>query len=219
LVSSYLGRGMRLKPNLLGMIGAIFALASLALPWWTVIAGLYGPLVPGSAYTNGSKQVSLFPFHVGVSADNDANILDTLFSIEHVSTSVNLNIWYGWAALVFMVIGSISAMAGSILSNGKRMLIGGGALMLLAIILFVAGLQSELSQTAVIASFPKMGLFSSGSFMWQGNYFEARYNSYLSLGFWIALLGVVLILVASRYRVWPRIGERPLEKTEISQTD
>lgn len=208
-----------MKPNLLGMIGVIFALTSLALPWWTVNAGLYGPLVPGSAYTHGSKQVSLFPFQVSVSADNDANILDTLFSIEHVSTSVNMNIWYGWAALVLMVIGSILGMAGSLLSNGKRMLVGGGALVLLAIMIFVVGLQSELSQTLAIASFPKVGLFSSGSFMWIGNYFTARYNSYLSLGFLMALDAATYMLVASRFRVWPGLKEQPLKETEIAHVD
>jgi hypothetical protein len=120
--------------------------------------------------------------------------------------------------LPFVIVGGIIGMAGCILSDRKKLLTSSGILVLSSLVVFAVGLLSELSQITLVAGFPMVGLFSSGSTMWN-SYWTIRYTTYLSYGFWMALLGAVLMLAASRYRLWPRIKERPLEKTEISQVD
>jgi hypothetical protein len=139
-----------MKLNYIGIVGAIIAFVSIALPWWTESAG-------GLSY-----DLKLY----------DAGIL-----------GATLNYWYGWVALLFVVLGGVLGLAGSVMSNGKRIVMGGGMLALIAIIIFPVGFQMDLMRLNATIS-----IFNSGTV-----------SAYLSYGFWLALVAAIIMLVAMRY--------------------
>ncbi|MGA3192412.1 MAG: hypothetical protein ABSD73_07845 [Candidatus Bathyarchaeia archaeon] len=139
-----------MKLNYIGIVGAIIAFVSIALPWWTESAG-------GLSY-----DLKLY----------DAGIL-----------GATLNYWYGWVALLFVVLGGVLGLAGSVMSNGKRIVMGGGILALIAIIIFPVGFQMDLMRLNATIS-----IFNSGTV-----------SAYLSYGFWLALVAAIIMLVAMRY--------------------
>ncbi|MEM0007007.1 MAG: hypothetical protein QXR89_01905 [Candidatus Bathyarchaeia archaeon] len=184
-----------MKVNYVGIIGGILAFISLALPWWTmnmsISAGGEIP-IPGPY----SVDISIYPYKGTVSA--------SIMGIP-ISMDISINVWYGWAALVLVVVGGILGILGSIISGNKVMLVVGGILALLSIIIFAAGLQIELSQgmsippptgTGTPLQLPALGLFSSGSFVLMD--VPVNYSTYLSFGFWIALIAAILMFVAMR---------------------
>ena len=147
-----------MKPNYIGIVGGILAFISLVLPWWTVLASVLGITVSVDLYL---YQVSGLGTTIGVSIEQS---------------------WYMWAALVLVIVAGLLGIVGSI-KYGKQLLVGGGALVLLSIIIFAAGLQIQLSGEGA-----PFGLFSFGE----------GYSTYLSFGFWLALVAAVVMFVASR---------------------
>jgi hypothetical protein len=139
-----------MKLNYVGIVGAIIAFISIALPWWTVsVLGATG---------------NWYLYNAG-------------------DYGAGLNLWYNWVALLLIILGGVVGLAGSTMLNGKKMLIGGGLLALLSIIIFAAGLQMDLSSHNAL-----VGIFSTGT-----------YSTYLSYGFWLALVAAIIMLVAMRY--------------------
>lgn len=110
-----------------------------------------------------------------------------------VSDTVAMDLWFGRAALALIVIAGIVGIVGSLIIGkiGKVILVVAGILALLSIIIFAAGLQGELSEGAVVAGFPEVGLFSSGSFM------GLDYVAYLCVGFWVALAAAIIAFISS----------------------
>lgn len=150
------------------------AFVSLALPWW--VMAMSGSLLSVSISWN----VSIYPYQVTT-------------SYSGMMTAVSINLWYGTAALVLVLIGGLLGLVGSLVQRTRMILVIGGLLALLSIIIFAVGLGAELSNKPVVTGYPIVGLFSSGDF---GGYFS--YTTYLSFGFWLALVAAVLMLVASR---------------------
>ncbi|MFX1538017.1 MAG: hypothetical protein ACFFDI_27805 [Promethearchaeota archaeon] len=113
-----------------------------------------------------------------------------------MSTSVAMNLWYGSAALALIVIVGIAAIVGSLIigKNGKMILIVAGILALLSIVIFAAGLHGELSNAPVLSDYPTVGLFSSGS--WDYLSVSMEYSSYLTFGFWLALVAAILAFIS-----------------------
>lgn len=97
-------------------------------------------------------------------------------------TAPNLNMWYAWAALGIIVISGILLIVGSVTSMGKKLLVGGGVLALISIIIFAVGLQMDLSDLFS----GTVGLFSAPS----------PASAYLTFGFWLALVAMILAFVA-----------------------
>jgi len=93
---------------------------------------------------------------------------------------LNLNIWYGWVALLFVLLSGLLGLAGSMMPNGKKILLGGGILALMAIIIFPIGFQMDL--TRLDAPF---GIFSSGT--------------YPTYGFLLELLAAIIMFLAMLY--------------------
>jgi hypothetical protein len=177
-------RKRHLKQNVIGIVGGIIALISLALPWWTMTAST-------SAYFfNYSGTASIYPYQATA-------------NYAGVSAAVNINIWYGWAALILVVFGGLMGIIGSIARNARTILVAGGLLALLSIIVFAVGLQNALSSTVVLTGYPIVGLFSSGSLSGYANY-----STYLSYGFWLALVAAITMLVASLKK--PEVIAAPL---------
>ena len=158
-----------MKTNVLGFIGGVLAFISMVLPWWSM---------------------TLSDSALGVSYSESVYTYQATVSGMGFSSTVNLNLWYGWTALVLLILAGMLGIAGSLFTKGKGLMIIGGLLALLSIIIFAVGLQSQLSQP-LATGFPQVNLFSSGS------YESVNYVTYLSYGFWIALVSAILLFVAS----------------------
>jgi hypothetical protein len=160
---------------MVGFAGAVIALVSLVLPWWTMT------LVPGRTLMgyHGVREVSIYVYKATTTGGG--------------SVAVSIGLWYGWVTLVLAVIGGLLGVAGSVRKNSRVVLFAGGLLKVLSVTIFAAGLQSELSKSTVIAGYPIVGLFSSGS----GFLGYVSYTSYLSFGFWLTLAAAIVMLVTS----------------------
>lgn len=154
-----------MKLNIIGIVGAIIAFVSIALPWWTVSVS--------AEFTSGTGNWYLY----------NAGAYGT-----------GLSLWYDWVALLFVILGGIIALAGSIMENVKKLLIGGGILSLLSIIIFAVGLQLDLSSHTSSELGISLNVFSSGSFS-----YGFSYSTYLSFGFWLALVAAIIMFVAMLY--------------------
>jgi len=163
-----------LRPNYIGILGAIIAFISLALPWWTL---------------------TLSSTIAGISTSLDANLY--LYQIANNVTGFTLaNTWYAWGALILVIIAALLALTGSVIEKGRMMLIGGGALTILAIIIFAVGLMMDLSGSVGIIG---LGLFSSGSISY-GEFGSMAFSTYLSYGFWLALVAAITMFAASAWK-------------------
>jgi len=166
-----------LKLNYIGIVAAVLAFISLALPWWTMSIS---STAMGMTY---SAEYSVYTYQVRASAMG-------------ISQTVDYPLWYGWAALALVALAGISGIVGSVMiDKGKMVLIVSGVLALLSIIIFAVGLQSELSNAAVTPGTPTVGLFSSDSYSPMGG-FSMDYSTYLSFGFWLALVAAILAFVS-----------------------
>jgi hypothetical protein len=166
---------MRTKLNIVGIIGGIIAFVSLFFPWWTMT------LSETVSLTSVSETISIYPYRI-------ATIVQ-LTSGSFATTQVD--IWYGWVALVLVVIGGLLGLAGSIKQKTKGPVMAGGILTLLAVIIFVVGLQNDLSNSAVLSRWPAISLFGSGTFG------ILNYSAYLDFGLWLALAAAIIMLAAS----------------------
>lgn len=162
-----------MKPRYLGIAGAIIALIGLALPWWTMT-------------------VSASAMGVSYSADVSIYTYQATESVMGTSAAFSINLWYAWTALALVIVGAVLGILGSLVQSTRLVLVVGAVLTLLAVLIFAVGLQNELSKSIPLSGGPTVGLFSSGSFL-GGNYI-----TYLSFGFWLALVGAILMLVATR---------------------
>lgn len=164
-----------MKLNIIGIVGVIILFISLALPWWTMTLGPSG--TNNAGYTG---NVAIYPYQATASLNPPGS-----------SLVIRTDIWYGWVALAFVILGGLLGIAGSLLRGAKVLLVGGGLLALLSIIIFAVGLQSDLSNSSFAEGWPALGLFANGTF---GGY---AYTTYLSFGFWLALAATIIMLFAS----------------------
>lgn len=107
-----------------------------------------------------------------------------LYQVSGLGASIGIPVeqgWFMWLALVLILIGGLFGIIGS-LKYGRKWLLSGGILALLSVIVFAVGLQIELSTAE-----STIGLFSLGE----------GYSTYLSIGFWLALVAAIIMLFAS----------------------
>lgn len=167
-----------MKLNYIGIIGAILAFVSIALAWWTMAITATGEITV-------SGDLSIWTYQAKLSMMG--------MTIDLVNPPIGitpLNLWFGYAALALVIIGGVLGIVGSVTALGKKMLIGGGLLVLLSLIIFAVGLNNTLSAGPLYPSFPQVGLFTSGTLS------GANYSTYLTYGFWIALVAMILMFVA-----------------------
>ena len=97
------------------------------------------------------------------------------------------NTWYCQSALILLIIAGLTGLVGSIVSYRFRgMLAIGGSLVLASLVIFASGLQNFLSQSFAGG----IGLFSQ----FQGD--SGSVTTYLTFGFWTALVATILMFVA-----------------------
>lgn len=170
-----------MKLNYVGIVGGILAVVSLALPWWTMSVS---SSALGSTF---SMDASMYPYQATATAMG-------------VSEIVSINLWFGWAALALVVIGGLLGLVAGVITARRTLLAVGGLLVLLSIIVFAAGLQNEISNGTLATGFPTgVGLFSSSSYNYMG--LSMSYSTYLSFGFWLALVAAIVMFVASTRKI------------------
>lgn len=88
--------------------------------------------------------------------------------------------WWTYGALAFAVIGGILGLVGGFMAtrSGKMALLGAGILIILAIVIFIAGFYSTPGGSTII-------FYSAGGI-----------TTYLSYGFWLALVAAIIAFVA-----------------------
>jgi len=167
----------------------------LLLPWWimpissTVTVPYYGEWrVHGD--------ISVYTY--------DARMTMEAMGLKETESIVDgVSIWYGYVALVLIIIAGIAAIGGSLTigKEGKYLLIVAAIVALLSIIIFAVGLQNELSK-GVEPGYPQLRLISrESSFSTYvpevGSVVEFHYSTYLTFGFWLALAAALIALLAS----------------------
>lgn len=163
-----------MKLNYIGIIGAILAFVSIALPWWTV----------SITYETVSGSIDLYLYQM--TAVGGATFLPMA------------ELWFCWTALALIIISGLLGIVGSVTKYSKMMYIGGGVLALLSIIIFVGGLQDKLSATGGY-----IGIFTSTS----------MYSTYLTYGFWLALVAMILMFVAIIIKPKGQVTQPPSAQT------
>ena len=188
--------GHNLRLNYLGFIGGILAFISLMSPWW-------------------SLTLSGSPMGLIVSEEVNLYLYQTRVTTIGVSLSASTNHpWYCLIALAFVVLGGLLGLVGSVIANWRRIMLSlGGIVALFSIIIFAAGLQNQISNGS---GFPTgVGLFSSGSY----GHLGMHYLSYLSFGFWLALVAAIMMFAALTREPMPEPAETiiPPEPSPLRQ--
>jgi len=183
-----------MKINYLGIVAAILAFVSLALPWWTMpMSGTATVLYYGEMPVRGD--ISVYTY--------DATGTMRAMGVEYSESIVDdFSLWYGYVALVLIVIAGIAAIGGSLTigKQGKYTLIVAAIFALLSITIFAVGLQNELSKE-VEPGYPGLLLISRGGSFSRDipgvGSVELHYSTYLTFGFWVAVAAALIALVAS----------------------
>ena len=158
-----------MKVNVIGVASVIIALVSLALPWWTMTLSLLETPLSWDVYTwvvrSPTEGDLLFDF-----ADS-----------------------YRYAALSFIVVGAILGLAGSVTvgRRGWTVLATSGILIILAAVIFVAGLATD---PALAGATPPIGIFESKEVRILG--FSYSISTYLHIGFFLAITAAILASIS-----------------------
>jgi hypothetical protein len=169
---------------MLGIVGGLIALESLALPWWTVTFSWSLRGIDSQTFVS----VCLFQAKIGLPGYSNS------------PPPSHVDLWFGWVALGLVIMGGLMGMAGGLRHRVKMILVG-GLFVLASTTVFAVGLQSELwNGPANPWGFRVLGLFSSGvtvsEWLVPLPLESITYVAYLTYGFWIALAAAVLMLAA-----------------------
>jgi len=182
-----------LKLKYVGLAGGAIAFVSLLLPWWTMAISWTANIF-GTQMTQ-SMELNVYPYKSGLSVGS------------RVTLPVDINLVSGTVVVLLVVIGGLLGITGSLIKQRSSMIIAvGGMLVLLSAALFIVNMHSELLRSEPLAvEVPRVGLFSTGTF---GVAFTRSYSAYLSFGFWLALVGGAITLIASTARAPMTNGKR-----------
>lgn len=179
-----------MRLNIVGMVGAIIALVSLVLPWWTMTIS--------ASHFFSSATMSIYPCRPPYwDTYQETTIIPWL--PEGRAGGAGIAISIGRLSAFFLVlIGGVMGIIGSLSQRTRKYLVIGGLLALLSVNIFAVGLQIELSNEVAMQGVPPtptVSLFSSGNVL--GSY----YITYLSFGFLLALIAGIVMLAASRIKL------------------
>lgn len=163
-----------MRPGLLGIVGGIIALVSIALPWWTM-----------------TQTVS----PLGITMSYSTNIYPYRVSAPLHDFDVGERLWFGWVSLALILVGGALGIVGGI-KQISSLLFAGGAFALISIGVFAVGLLLELPNMPFMVESPR-ALFYFGAY----GFSPFQFSIYLSFGFWLALVSCTLMLAASMFRI------------------
>jgi len=170
-----------LGTNVLGIISAILAFISLALPWWTCSVSYPGYTGSVSVYLWGALGEAgvLIPFTAAGPLQNYA------FPI--------------YLSLIFVLISGVCGLAVNLSAGkrGKMLLAVAGALATLSIVMFAVDLQLFLTRV-----YTEIRVFYSGT---GGFGSQHSISASLSFGFWVALVAAIIAFVA--YIRYPKVTQ------------
>jgi len=184
---------------------------SLVLPWWTITIDnspvVYGAFAHARILYYSSYSISIYTYQ------------SSAITIAGTPTTISISTWYAWVALILVMTSGLLGIVGSLIQNARRILASGGLTALLSTIIFATGLQIELSKpgTHVLSGISigttKVGLFSEGI---AGG--VIHYITYLSIGFWLALVAaIVLLAISMRKQVNRRTTSSPVSWRKLRQ--
>jgi hypothetical protein len=188
--------------NKVGIVGVVLAFIGLFLPWWEINFSVW-ETVNKEETAMQSAGISVFPYQT--SSRNFP-----------ASQTIALNmIPFLLFVLPLIVIGILLGTVGSVIDDEEKeriLLILAGLLTLFSTILFIFMLQVELWAAPPAPYFflsylgqvfshslvpiPKVGIFSNGESAFEEA--SLHYSSYLSIGFWLAVIAAAVMLFASR---------------------
>lgn len=179
----------RIKMHGYGLVAGAIALISLLLPWW---------------YFQMSTSLLGVSFSITATADLHKVILSGEVwgngGFVDLAEEFPLNMWFGQTTTIFILVGGILSLVGGLVSGriGKVILVLAGISILVSILVYTYGLQTELSELTqaltsdlYLDSFPQIQLFSSGA------YSGWSYSSYLYIGSWTGLVSLILAFISA----------------------
>jgi hypothetical protein len=102
-------------------------------------------------------------------------------------------VWFCWATLIFILFGSIISLAGGALTKSKLLTIG-VIFEFLGILMFPLGLLMNFTSVTGNMDPIPVGLFTFGS------HSGVNYSSYLSFGFWSAIVSAAVMLISIKIK-------------------
>ncbi len=123
-ISTNQGMAKLRKINYLAIIAGIIALISLALPWF-----------------NGGFKGDIYDMQF------TASLYQIMGTVNGVSQTTFASVWFGWAAIAFLLIGIINSLVGSITigKKGQLLILSAGILALMSMVVFGAGMLTATS--------------------------------------------------------------------------
>ena len=158
---------MKVNVNAIGLAAAIIALVSLALPWWTITISLLGTQSSLDAYTWGVRSTGIGRYLL------PSNLAD----------------WYRYTTLILIIVGAILGLKGNVTvgRKGWTILAASGILIILAAIIFVAGLATD---PALTKASPPISIFESKESA------LGSISTYLNIGFFLAVTAAILASIS-----------------------
>ena len=170
-----------LKMKYFGIIGGIVAFVSVFLPWFNI-----------ELWTENLSSTMSFA----------ANLFQLTGTVEGVTKSVFLLVWFNGGALILMAGAGLACLVGSVFALRSRALIFvlSGALALIAMAVFGVGLAASSFAVENINPGYTISQFPAGSFVLtaeQSMQYSYDYSWAIGIGFWGALVVAVFALVAA----------------------
>ncbi len=164
------------KINYLAIIAGIVALVSLVLPWF----------IGGFDTSDVHMEFTAYLYQI-------TGVVNT------VSQTTFVSVWFGWAAIAFLLIGAVNSFTGSLIvgKKGQLLILSAGIFAILSMVVFGAGIvnsdfaSSDLNPRYTISYFPNtFGLTDAQ--------IDGMYDSSWSLnyGFWLALAAGIIAFAA-----------------------
>ena len=169
-----------MKINYIGIIAAILAFSSLFLPWFTI---------------------KLWTENMSSIIDFSANLYQLTGTVEGVTKSMFLIVWFNGGAFVLMLTTFLACIVSSTFAKRRRLLFFiSCALSLVAMLVFGYGLANSNFAVEEINPGYTINLFPEGSFGLSAE--QAMQNSYsyswdIGIGFWLALVTAIFALIAA----------------------
>ena len=178
--------------NKFGVIAVILVVISLFLPWWEMYISARWTVQEVTVV----QRVNIWVYPYRVTTKN--------YPVQAIPLNVLI---FGLFSLCFLIGGLVLGIAGSFHSvRKKEMFISSGALILFSVITFIVGLHYELKIMAAssllfttgygcrLVPCPEIDLFSTGFFIHEDT--SINYSTYLSIGFWLAIIAAIINFVA-----------------------
>ena len=172
---------MGLKTNWVGVAAGLVAFASLFFPWFTI---------------------ELWTQNLSSTMSFIASLYQLTATVEGVTKSIFLIVWFNASAFVLMLTAGVICLLGSRSSGKKGMILFVASIVLAAasMVIFAYGLVNSdfavesLNPGYAISKFPDGSFRMSAEEYMQYSY---RYSWAIGIGFWLALLTVILALMSA----------------------